>query len=161
MSSWKWFLLSFFGGGTLFWISDVIMPLLDPNEQRGKVTIACPIVLILFYTAVLRLRKAERSGPSTAFFAIFGMWILAIPFTLLAQTVRSHGGIGFGWDEFGYVLVSSFLPTRTLEMVTLEGSIIALWLGTATMIICHLVFERARWIVPPSLRAALRRRASG
>jgi len=160
MSSWKWFLLSFFGAATFFWISDVMMPLLDPNEQRGKVTIVCPIMLILFYATVFRLRKAQHSGPSTAIFAICGMWVLAIPFTLLAQAVRSHGGIGFGWDEIGYVLVSSFLPWRIFLFVTLEGSIIALWLGTAAMLICHLVFERNRWIIPPSLRAVLRHRTS-
>jgi hypothetical protein len=160
MSSWKWFLLSFFGAGTFFWISDVMMPLFDPNEQRGRVTIVCPFVLILFYAAVFRLRKAQRLGPSTAIFAICGMWVLAIPFTLLAQTARSHGGMGFGWDEIGYVLVSSFLPTRIVEFVTLEGSIIALWVGTAAMIICHLAFERGRWIVPPSLWAAFHRRTS-
>lgn len=158
MSSWKWLLLSFFGGGTFFWISDVMMPLLDPNEQRGKVTVACPILLILFYTGVLRLRKPERSGPSTAFFAICGMWILAIPFTLLAQRVRSHGGIGFGWDELGYVFVSSFLPWRVALFVTLEGSIIALWLGTVTMLICHVAFERRHWMIPPSIWAAFKLR---
>lgn len=88
------------------------------------------------------------------------MWVLAIPFTLLAQTVRSHGGIGFGWDEIGYVLVSSFLPTRILELTTLEGSVIALWAGTVAMIVCHVAFERARWIVPPSLWAAFKLRHS-
>jgi hypothetical protein len=73
MSSWKWLLLSFFGGAVAFWISDLIIPAWDGNEQRGAVTIACPIVLMLFYAVVLRLRKAEQSGPSTATFAIGGM----------------------------------------------------------------------------------------
>jgi hypothetical protein len=39
----------------------------------------------------------------------------------------------------------------------LEGSIFALLLGTVAMIICHFVFERTRWIVSPSVWAALRR----
>ena len=159
MSSWKWFWLSFLGGGSAFWIPDVVIPALDRNEQRGLVTIACPVVLILFYIAVLRLRKEERSGPSTAIFAICGMWLLAISFTLLAQEVRAPGG-GYRWGDFGYVLVSSFLPMRIVEFVTLEGSIIALWIGTITMVICHLAFERTRWIVPPRLWSAFKLRLS-
>ena len=159
MSSWKWFLLSLFGGGIAFWIPDVVIPALDRNEQRGLVTVACPALLILFYVAVLGLRKAERSGPSTAIFAVCGMWLLALSFTLLAQEVRAHGG-GYTWGDFGYVLVSSFLPMRIVEFVTLEGSIIALWIGTVTMVICHLAFERTRWIVPPSLWAAFKLRHS-
>jgi hypothetical protein len=72
MSSWKWFWLSLLGGGVAFWMPDVVIPALDPNEQGVAVTVLCPIVLILFYAAVLRLRRAERSGPSTAIFAIIG-----------------------------------------------------------------------------------------
>lgn len=34
MSSWKWFLLSLFGGGIAFWIPDVVIPALDRNEQE-------------------------------------------------------------------------------------------------------------------------------
>jgi hypothetical protein len=143
-------LLSLFGGGIAFWIPDVVIPAINRNEQGGAVTIMCPIALLLFYLAVLRLRKEETSGPSTAFFAIFGMWVLALSFTLLAQEVRAPGGGGFGWEDFGYLLISSIVPTRIFEMVTLEGSIIALLIGTIEMIICHFAFERTRWIVPPS-----------
>jgi hypothetical protein len=156
VGSWKWFLLSLFGGGIAFWISDLVIPALDPNEQRVAVTIACPIVLILFYAAVLRIRKAERSGPSTAIFAVCGMWVLALLATLLAQEIRAPGGGGLTWGQFWYVFVSSFLPTRIFEFVTLEGSILALEIGTVAMIVCHLAFERSRWIVPPSLWAAFR-----
>jgi hypothetical protein len=159
MSSWKWFLPSLFGGGIAFWIPDVVIPALDRNEQGVLVTFACPALLILFYVAVLRLRKAERSGPSTAIFAICGMWLLAISFTLLAQEVRARGG-GYTWGDLGYVLVSSFLPMRIVEFVTLEGSIVALCIGTIAMVICHVVFERTRWIVPPSLWAAFKLRHS-
>jgi hypothetical protein len=84
MSSSKWLLLSFFGGGIAFWISDLIIPAEDRNEQGYAVTVACPIVLILFYVAALRLRKRGRSGPATAIFAIFGTWILALSFALPA-----------------------------------------------------------------------------
>jgi hypothetical protein len=161
MSSWKWFLLSLLGGGIVFWIPDVVVPALDRNEQGYAVTVACPAALILFYAAVLRVRKSERLGPSTAIFAICGMWVLALWFTMVAQTIRGGGFRGFTWSEFGYVLISSFLPTRIVEFVTLEGSIIALWVGTAAMIICHFAFERGRWIIPPRLWAALHRRASG
>ena len=156
MSSWKWFFLSFFGGGTAFWIFDIIIPALDPNEERVAVTIVCPIVLLLFYFAVLRVRRGERSGPSTAIFAICGMWVLALWFTMLAQTIRGNGFKGaFEPPEIGYLLISSFVPTRIFFFVALEGSVIALLLGTVGMIICHFVFERSRWIVPPSLWAAL------
>lgn len=156
MSSWKWFLLSFFGGGVAFWISDLIIPALDRTEQGGAVTIACPIVLALFYSLVLRIRKGDRTGPSTAIFAILGMWVLALSFTMLAQEIRSEQGLGeFTWGGLGYLLVSSFLPTRVFVLVTLEGSIVALLLGTVAMIVCHFAFERDRWIIPPSLWAAL------
>jgi hypothetical protein len=62
MSSWKWFLLSLFGCGIASWIPDVVIPALDRNEQGGLVTFACPALLILFYMAVLRIRKTERIG---------------------------------------------------------------------------------------------------
>jgi hypothetical protein len=87
MSPWKWFWLSFLGGGTAFWISDVLIRVVNPNEQGPAATIACPVVLILFYAAMLRARRAERSGPSTAIFAICGMWILALSFIGLAQEI--------------------------------------------------------------------------
>lgn len=155
MSTWKWFLVSFFGGGIAFWISDLIIPALDRNEQGYAVTAACPIVLILFYLAVLRFRKGEDSGPSTAVFAICGMWVLALSFTMLAQEIRAPGG-GWTWGDFGYLLVSSFLPTRIALYVGFEGSLLALGIGTVAMVLCHLAFERNRWIVPRSLWAALK-----
>ncbi len=159
MSPWRWFLLSFFGGGIAFWIPDVLIPALDRSEQGYAVTAACPIVLILFYIAALRRRKEGRSGPSTAIFAVCGMWISALSFAMLAQTVRGNGfsGGAWTWGDFGYLLVSSFLPTRIFEFVTLEGSVIALLIGTVAMIICHLAFERGRWIVPPILWPAVNR----
>ena len=156
MSSWKWFLLSFFGCGIAFWIPDLIIAALDRTDQGWAVTIACPIVLILFYSLLLRIRKGDRTGPSTAIFAILGMWVLALSFTELAQDIRSESFSGFSWGDLGFLVVSSFLPTRVFELVTLEGSIVALLLGTVAMIVCHLLFEMERWIIPPSLWAVLR-----
>src|SRR5437016_10486774 len=146
MSSWKWFLLSLFGGGIAFWIPDVVIPAFDRNEQGYAVTAACPIVLILFYVAALRLRKGEPSGPSTAVFAILGMWVLALSFTMLAQTVRVNGFKGGEWTrgDFGYLFVSSFLPTRIVEFVTLEGGIVALGFATVPLAVCHGVVARDR-----------------
>ena len=155
MSSWKWFLLSFFGCGIAFWVPDVIIPALDPKEQGYAVTAACPISLILFYVVVLGLRKNDRQGPSSAISAVCGIWVLALSFTLLAQRVRAGKGPEFGWGELGYVLVSSFLPSRIVLFTSLEGSIVALLLGTLAMVICHVAFERHRWIVPPRLLKAL------
>lgn len=158
MWSWKWFLLSFFGGGTVFWLPDLVIPALDRNEQGYAVTIACPVVVILFYLLLMRIRKAKREGPSTAFFALCGMWILALSFTLLAQWIRSEQGLGpFNWGDLGYLLISSFMPTRIFEFVSLEGSIFALLLGTLVMIMFHFAFEIDRWIVPPGLSVAFRR----
>jgi hypothetical protein len=157
MSSWKWFWVSFLGGGTAFWISDVIIAVVNKNEQGMARTIACPVVLILFYVAMLRARRAERSGPSTAIFAICGMWILALSFTSLAQEIRAPGS-GWTWGDVGYDLVSSFLPLRINFFVTLEGSVLALWAGTLLMVLCHLVFETARWIVPPGIWTAFKPR---
>jgi hypothetical protein len=156
MSSWKWIVISLFGGGFVFWIPDVVIPAFDHNEQGGLVTITCPAMLIVFYTLLLRLRRSESGGPSTAVFAICGMWLLSLWFTLLAQQVRADGGGRFTWGDFGYVLVSSFLPNRIVKFVTLEGSILALGIGTAVMIVCHLAFERSRWILPPGLWTSLR-----
>src|SRR5437588_6968755 len=101
MSSWKWFLLSFFGGGIAFWIPDLVIPALDRNEQGYARTVVCPALLILFYVIVLRLRKAQRSGPSTAICALCGMWLFAVPFVFLAQEIRSQGGLGIDGD-IGY-----------------------------------------------------------
>jgi predicted benzoate:H+ symporter BenE len=78
---------------------------------------------------------------------------------MLAQAVRGNGFLGGEWSlgDIEYLLISSFLPTRILEFVMLEGSAIALILGTVAMITCHFAFERARWIVPANLWVALRR----
>ena len=160
MSSWKWFLLSFFGGGIVFWIPDIIIPALNRSEQGGAVTIGCPALLILFYMVVVRLRKVERSGPSTAIFAICGMWVLALWFTLWAQEIRAPGP-EYTWGQFRYIFVSSFLPWRVLNYVALEGSLFALLIGTTMMIICHFRYERTRWIIPPGLWVALRHSKPG
>ena len=63
-------LAEFFGGGIAFWIPNTLIPALNLKEQEYAVTAVRPIVLSLFYVAVLRLRKGERSGPSTAIFAM-------------------------------------------------------------------------------------------
>jgi apolipoprotein N-acyltransferase len=139
MSSWKWFLLSFFGGGIVFWIPDLVIPALDHTEGGGAVTFACPALLILYYMILWRLRKPERLGPSIAIFATCGMWVFALSFTLLAQWIRSERGLGpLGWGDIGYLVISSFMPNRIFELVSLEGSIFALLIGTAAMIFCLL-----------------------
>jgi hypothetical protein len=139
MSSWKWFLLSFFGGGIAFWIPDLVIPALDRTEQRGAVTFACPALLVLFYMILRRLRKPERLGPSIAIFAILGMWVFALTFTELAQEIRSEQGLGgLSWGDLGFLVVSSFMPNRIFYFVTLEGGIVALLIGTAAMIFCFL-----------------------
>jgi hypothetical protein len=160
MSAWKWVLLSIFGGGVAFWIPDLVIPALYRREQGYAVTALCPILLTLFYAAVLRMRRGEHTGPSTAIFAICGIWVLALSFVLLAQKIRGGEGPGLSLQDFRYVLISSFLPWRTALFVTLEGSIVALWMGTAAMLICHVAFERSRWIIPPSVWGLLRHRAS-
>jgi hypothetical protein len=127
---------------------------MDPNEKGVAVTIACPIVLIVFYGFMLRLRKDRDSGPSIAIFAICGMWVLALWFALWAQEVRAPGA-PLTLSQLRYLLVSSFLPWRIAGFLALEGSIFALLIGTVAMVISHIVFERTRWIIPPSLWAAL------
>jgi hypothetical protein len=157
MSSWKSLLLSFFGGAIAFWSPYLIVEALYPNEQGYAMTLACSTLLILFYIFVLRLRKAERSGPSTAIFALCGIWILALLFLLLPLWVRPQNGIAFDWRKLGYVLLSSFMPLRILQLVTFGGNLFAFMIGTLAMISCHAIFERPRWILPPSLSAALHR----
>jgi hypothetical protein len=128
MSSSRWFLLSFLGGWDC---------LLDSKHTHPCFEAQRPRIRILFYVAVLRLRKGDRSGPSTAIFAMLGAWVLALLFILLAQGVRRGDGPGFGWE--------------IVLLVMLAGSIISLWLETVATVICHVAFERTRWIVPPSL----------
>jgi hypothetical protein len=53
------------------------------------VKVGCPALLILFYVAVLRLRKAECSGPFTAMFAICGMWASALSRSMSSASLRS------------------------------------------------------------------------
>ncbi len=157
MSSLRWILLSFFGCGIAFWIPDLIIAALDRTDQGWAVTVACPLALLSFYFVAIRLRRADRSGPSTAAFAICGMWILALSFITLAQWIRSQEGLGgTSWGDLGYLFISSFLPTRIFLFVGLEGSLIALLVSTVAMVICHFRLEASRWIVPPSVWAALR-----
>src|SRR5438874_11481522 len=98
----------------LFWrrhcfrIPDLVIPALNRTEGGGAVTFACPALLVVFYMILRRLRRPERLGPSVAIFAIGGMWVLALSFTLLAQWIRSEEGLGrFTWGDIGYLLVSS------------------------------------------------------
>ena len=44
----------------------------------------------------------------------------------------------FSWGDIGYLVASSFMPNRIFELVSLEGSIFALLIGTAAMIFCLL-----------------------
>jgi hypothetical protein len=82
---------------------------------------------------------------------------------MLAQTVRGNGfkGGAWSWGDFGYLLLSSFLPTHIFLAAVLEGSIFALLIGTITMVACHLLYERTRWIIPPRLRAAFHHSKAG
>lgn len=153
--------VSFLGGATAFWISDVIVNDLDPNQQGYAVTVLCPVALGLFYALMLRLRKADRSGPSTAIFSVCGMWVLAIWFALLAQSIRGSGFreafTGVGDPRFiGYLIVSSFLPSRIFLFITMEGNIIALLIGTIAMLTCHFAFESTRWVLPPRVLSVFR-----
>jgi hypothetical protein len=139
LPSWRWFFLSFFGGGIVFWIPHLVIPALDRTEGGGAVTFACPALLVLFYLILRRLKKPERLGPSIAIFALCGIWVFALSFTLMAQWIRSEQGLGpFSWGDIGYLVVSSFMPNRIFELVSLEGSIFALLIGTAAMIFCLL-----------------------
>jgi len=66
------------------------------------------------------------------------MWVLALTFTELAQDIRSESFSGFSWGDLGFLVVSSFMPNRIVELVALEGSIVALVIGTVAMIVCIL-----------------------
>jgi len=63
--------------------------------------------------------------------------------------------------DVGYLLLSSILPTHIFLAAALEGSIFALLIGTISMVACHLLYERTRWIIPPRLRAAFHRSKAG
>jgi len=94
-------------------------------------------------------------------FSLIGVWVLGPLFMMLGQAVRSGGILAeFYWRDTGKLVLVGFLPTWTFEWSALEGSRIALVLGTIAMIICHLIEERARWIIPPSLWAAVKLRHS-
>jgi hypothetical protein len=101
-------------------------------------------------------QETFRLSPGFPLFAMCGIWILALSFTLLAQRIRGGSGGEFGLGDFGYIFVSSFVPTRIIEFLALEGSVLALAIGTAAMIVCQIKFERNRWIIPPGVWAVVR-----
>ena len=157
MSSSKWWWINFLAGATAFWVPDLVVTPLFPGSNtpgiEAVLTCVCPGGFTLFYALVLRGRRTERGGPSTAIFSLLGIWVLAQIFMMLAQTIRGSGFRAFvwNWSVISYFLLSTLIPTRTFEFSMLEGSAGGLILGTLAAIIFHYRFERDRWIIPPGV----------
>lgn len=85
--------------------------------------------------------------------------MLAIWFMMLAQSIRGSGlgGAFEGVDRgfLGYLVESSFIPTRIFIFAVMEGSVVALVIGTLSMLVCHFTFESTRWVIPPSISSIL------
>ena len=99
------------------------------------------------------LQEGTTGGPSSCLFALVGVWLSGPLFMMLAAGLRTPDMVrDFSVLEYGYIGVLSLFPGYTLYMSAAQGSAYGLVIGTILAIICHVVFEKDRWVIPPSWR---------
>jgi hypothetical protein len=56
---------------------------------------------------------------------------------------------------YGVLLLMSICPPLTLYFSFMQGNAFALILATVLMPICHRLFEKGNWVIPPSWKRRL------
>jgi hypothetical protein len=139
-------------GGALFWAPTLA---LFPPTTSDKVwliagSLVSPAVLLAFCSVALRLRRGSVSGPSTCLFALVGVWLTGPWLMTLAAVLRTpHIVRSMGPADYSYLALMSVFPPYTLYVSAAQGSAYGLVLATVLMPICHRVFEKQRWLIPP------------
>ncbi|MFI5109042.1 MAG: hypothetical protein ACHP78_09380 [Terriglobales bacterium] len=126
------------------------------NTFFVEITFACPLALLGVYGIAIWYRnRYERSGPSSALFGLIGVWVIGPWLMALAGILA--GGPGFHKvTDYMPFLWMSLCPPLTLYLSSMQGNVFALILATVLMPVCHRVFEKQRWLVPPGWKRRLR-----
>jgi hypothetical protein len=149
----KWCYITLLLAPVVFWLPVLLWHLLYLGSYVPELEYAvlCPLALFTFYAVVIRKRKLERGGPSTAIYSLLGIWLLGLPLNLLPLAIRD-GLLGFPsesrWALIRYIAVSTVIPTRLFFFSILNGSAGGLVVATLTMIFCHFSLEQRRWVNP-------------
>ena len=89
-------------------------------------------------------------GPSTCLFALVGVWLTGPWFMTLAAALRTPDIVrNMGLADYSYLAVMSIFPVYTLYVSAAQGSGYGLVLATVLALICHRLFEKQRWVIPP------------
>jgi len=148
--------------GAAFWLPEVLLAAVfhkAPVDAIG--TLATSILLPIFlFGAYFALRQTKgpslESRPSLALFMGIGVWISG---PLSMTLVATFAGTGFtkwnGVSDTAYLLLFSVFPIYTLMMSAYNGTIAALLLTSAILIVVHFSSERDRWLIPPNWKRHL------
>src|SRR5271165_3869647 len=140
----KYFLL----GAIAFWTPDVVLAAIFHQPSIERWYLANPIFVIsvcLTYAAIFKLRASRfpTSNISAAFYMLIGIYVLAPEFMLMEQAFalsRFHSTV----QDWGYMILFSFLPPYTMMMSGYDGSAFALLFVTVFLIVADQKWEKHR-----------------
>jgi hypothetical protein len=142
--------------GISFWAPNVMLfPRMNSMSSFfTEITFACPLSLLAVYGAATWCRSRYQrtgAGPSFALFGLIGVWVFGPWLMALAGTLA--GGPGFHRaSDYTPFLWMSICPPLTLYFSSMQGNVFGLILATILMPVCHWVFEKQHWFVPPALK---------
>jgi hypothetical protein len=146
-------------GGAAFWLPNtfLVSRILDSTAVFATVTFACPLALLAAYTIVIWSRKGTVAGPSSALFALIGVWVTG-PWLMALSAGLAEGDAVHKLGSVGYgsLLLMTVFPPLTLYFSSMQGNVFALLLVTVLMPICHRFYEKGRWIIPPTWKRRIR-----
>ncbi|MFI5116049.1 MAG: hypothetical protein ACHP8B_05050 [Terriglobales bacterium] len=145
-------------GGLVFWTPEILFALRIPSEGKwlAEASFAGPLALLAFCAAAAMYRKDMGVGPSSSLFALVGIWLTAPWLMLLGASLQTSGMFqNMRVIDYAYLCLMSVLPPLTLWTSAMHGSAYGLILATIVTIVCHRVFEKGRWLIPPDWKRHL------
>lgn len=140
-------------GAVAFWTPDVLL-----QARRGAdlaagdvllLTLLLPWALFSVYRVLLSLRGRLACGPSIGLYMLAGVWTLGSA-AMMVGALFTQGLLRAGEAPLDDLL-TGLLPWSTYSLSSFDGSLYALLLATALMILLHLKYERGTWIIPPAI----------
>ena len=158
MKSFGYVLANLAIGGAVFWAPAILLFPPTTSDRTWWITasFASPVALLIFCRVATRYRKVTVGGPSSCLFALVGIWLMGPWFMTLAAALRTPEIIrGMTLVDYAYLGLMSVFPPYTLYLSAAQGSGYALVLATILMPVCHHLFERHRWLIPPGWKRRL------
>jgi hypothetical protein len=153
-----WFALaSTIVSGASFWAPNVALfpHIRSMDSFFVEVTFACPAALLATYALVVWLRgRHATSGPFSALFGLIGVWVTGPWLMALAGNLAGARGL-HKLSDYAPFLLMSVCPPLTFYFAFMQGNIFALILATILMPVCHRLFEKGRWLIPPGWKRRL------